>query len=76
MIITENIFSSKEITIYLKVFVNELDEVIVTNNSLTGNLKYDLLESGLEERKNFDDFGIPGFKVKGRRKYKMPHNYF
>ena len=69
MIITENIFSSKEITIYLKGFVNELDEVIVTNNSLTGNLKYDLLESGLEERKNFDDFGIPGFK--GERKEKI-----
>ena len=43
LIITENIFSSKEITIYLKGFVNELDEVIVTNNSLTGNLKTDLL---------------------------------
>ena len=69
LIITENIFSSKEITIYLKGFVNELDEVIVTNNSLTGNLKYDLLESGLEERKNFDDFGIPGFK--GERKEKI-----
>ena len=62
LIITENIFSSKEITIYLKDFVNELDEVIVTNNSLTGNLKFDLLESGLEEKQNFDDFGIPGFK--------------
>ena len=62
MIITENIFSSKEITIYLKGFVNELDEVIVTNNPLTGNLKFDLLESGLEEKQNFDDFGIPGFK--------------
>ena len=69
LIITENIFSSKEITIYLKGFVNELDEVIVTNNSLTGNLKYDLLESGLEKRKNFDDFGIPGFK--GERKEKI-----
>ena len=69
LIITENIFSSKEITIYLKSFVNELDEVIVTNNSLTGNLKYDLLESGLEERKNFDDFGIPGFK--GERQEKI-----
>ena len=54
LIITENIFSSKEITIYLKGFVNELDEVIVTNNSLTGNLKYDLLESGLEEKQNFE----------------------
>ena len=62
LIITENIFSSKEITIYLKGFVNELDEVIVTNNPLTGNLKFDLLESGLEEKQNFDDFGIPGFK--------------
>ena len=69
LIITENIFSSKEITIYLKGFVNELDEVIVTNNSLTGNLKYDLLESGLEEKQNFDDFGIPGFK--GERKEKI-----
>ena len=62
LIITENIFSSKEITIYLKGFVNELDEVIVTNNYLTGNLKFDLLESGLKEKQNFDDFGIPGFK--------------
>ena len=62
LIITENIFSSKEITIYLKGFVNELDEVIVTNKPLTGNLKFDLLESGLEEKQNFDDFGIPGFK--------------
>ena len=69
LIITENIFSSKEITIYLKGFVNELDEVIVTNNSLTGNLKYDLLESGLEEKQNFDDFGIPGFK--GERQEKI-----
>ena len=69
LIITENIFSSKEITIYIKGFVNELDEVIVTNNSLTGNLKYDLLESGLEEKQNFDDFGIPGFK--GERQEKI-----
>ena len=69
LIITENIFSSKEITIYLKGFVNELDEVIVTNNSLTGNLKTDLLESGLEEKQNFDDFGIPGFK--GERQEKI-----
>ena len=69
LIITENIFSSKEITIYLKGFVNELDEVIVTNNYLTGNLKFDLLESGLKEKQNFDDFGIPGFK--GERQEKI-----
>ena len=69
LIISEKFFSSKEITIYLKDFVNELDEVIVTNNSLTGNLKIDLLESELEEKQNFDDFGIPGFK--GERQEKI-----
>ncbi len=69
LIITEKIFSSKGITVYLKGFVNELDEVVVTNNSLTGNLKTDLLESGIEEKQNFDDFGIPGFK--GEREEKI-----
>ena len=70
LIISEKIFSSKEITIYLKGFVNELDEVIVTNNSLTGNLKSDLLELGLEQKQNFDDFGIPGFKGERQEKIK------
>ena len=70
LIITEKIFSSKEITVYLKGFVNKLDEVIVTNNSLTGNLKTDLLESGLEVKQNFEDFGIPGFKGKRKEKIK------
>ena len=70
LLISEKVFSSKEITIYLKALVNELDEVIVTNNSLTGNLKTDLLESGLEEKQNFDDFGIPGFKGERQEKIK------
>ena len=70
LIVSEKVFSSKEITIYLKGFVNELDEVIVTNNSLTGNLKIDLYKSGLEEKQNFDDFGIPGFKGERQEKIK------
>lgn len=67
LIITEDIFSSDEITVYLKTAINQLDEVVVKPHDLSGNLSSDL--QGVPKTLNFTDVGIPGFK--GEREEKI-----
>ncbi len=43
LVINENIIESKELNIYLIEEINKLDEVLVSNKTLTGNIKKDAL---------------------------------
>ncbi len=70
LLISKNIFDSKFVTVYLETFVNELDEVVLKPNNLSGNLSSDLANVNISKRVNFDDFGIPGYK--GEREEKIP----
>ena len=72
IIINDDILNSISVKIFLEEFVNELDEVIVNSSRLSGNLSTDLINSGVIEQINFDDFGIPGFK--GIRMESIPTN--
>ena len=72
IIVDQNIFDSIDLSIYLEVFVNELDEVIVNSSGLSGNLFNDLKSSGIDDKLNFDDIGIPGYT--GIRKEDIPSN--
>ncbi|MGB1971228.1 MAG: hypothetical protein ACPHSE_01920 [Flavobacteriaceae bacterium] len=65
--ITEAVFYTDEVTIYLNEFVNKLDEVVVKPHNLSGNLGEDVLS--VPKKINFSDVGIPGFK--GVRKEKI-----
>tara|TARA_B100000780_G_C21056977_1_gene424685 strand:+ start:69 stop:848 length:780 start_codon:yes stop_codon:yes gene_type:complete len=70
LLIGDAIFDSKFVTVYLEPFVNELEEVIVKPNSLSGNLSSDLANANIPKIINFDDLGIPGYK--GKREEKIP----
>lgn len=67
LVISAEIFTLEEITVYLEAFVNELDEVVLKPHNLSGSLTGDL--SNVKPKINFDDVGIPGFK--GERKEKI-----
>jgi len=68
LFISQAIFDSEFITVYLESFVNELDEVVVKSHNLSGNLKADI--ANVPESINFDDVGIPGYK--GIREERIP----
>lgn len=63
IIITQDIISSKFITIKIEDRVNELDEVIV-GKVLTGDLMSDIKNSDAKADINFYDVGIPGYTGK------------
>ncbi len=67
LVISPEIFTGEEITVYLEAFVNQLEEVVLKSHNLSGSLTGDL--SNVKPKINFDDVGIPGFK--GERKEKI-----
>lgn len=67
LIVSEAIFSSDEITVYMKTAINQLDEVVVKPHDLSGSLANDL--QSVPKSINFTDVGIPGFK--GEREEKI-----
>lgn len=67
VVVSEEIFRKKTISITLSAMVNELDEVVIGPN-LSGHLATDLKNIKTEEIFNFDDVGIPGFKGKPEEK--------
>lgn len=66
LVITEELFASNELTVYLEAKVNELKEVIVKPHDLSGSLSNDL--TSVPKQINFSDVGIPGFKGKREEK--------
>ena len=42
LIVSQAVFDSEYVTVYLETFVNELDEVILKPHNLSGNLSSDL----------------------------------
>ena len=70
LIISQSVFDSEIITVYLNAFVNELDEVVVRPHDLSGNLSSDIDNANIPRPLNFYDVGIPGFK--GQRKERIP----
>ena len=70
LIISQSIFDSEIITVYLDTFVNELDEVVVRPHDLSGNLSLDIANTNIPRPLNFYDVGIPGFK--GQLKERIP----
>ena len=70
LIISQSVFDSEIITVYLDAFVNELDEVVVRPHDLSGNLSSDIANANIPRPLNFYDVGIPGFK--GQRKERIP----
>lgn len=63
IIITKRIITSQKMHVYLEELVNALDEVVV-GKVLTGDLRADLTNSGVERGINFHDLGIPGYTGK------------
>lgn len=63
IVVTQDILTSKFITIKLEDRVNELDEVIV-GKVLTGDLMSDIKNSDAKADLNFYDVGIPGYTGK------------
>lgn len=57
----EKLFESKELTVYMEPFVNELKEVVVTPYTLSGDLNNDLKNPDIEKPVNFYSLGIPGY---------------
>ena len=48
--------------IYVDLFINQLNNVVVRSHSLSGNILDDMANSNVKVPINFDDVGIPGFK--------------
>ncbi|MBA6153327.1 hypothetical protein [Gelidibacter maritimus] len=63
IVVSQDIFNSKLLTVYLEEKVTTLDEVVV-GHILTGDLNSDLRNSGIERGINFFDLGIPGYAGK------------
>ena len=63
VIVMENeMLNQTYIKIYVDQFINELSNVVVRSNSLSGNILKDMANSNVKVPINFDDVGIPGFK--------------
>ena len=69
IVITDQIYSSDSIKVYLEPLVNILDNVTVRPHNLSGNIKSDLALVDKKDVLNFDDVGVPGYK--GNRKEKL-----
>jgi len=67
VVVDKLIYLTEQIEITLEEFVNELDEVVL-GPQLSGNLSQDLKKIKTEDKFNFDDVGIPGFKGKPQEK--------
>jgi len=61
VVVTPGDFERGIILVELQELVNELDEVFI-GPDLTGLLKTDIEKIKVKDAKNFQDFGIPGFK--------------
>ena len=66
------LINSRFLNISLTESITILDEVIV-GKVLTGDVRLDVLTSGVERDLNFYDFGIPGYL--GKPKHKVNVNY-
>ena len=63
VIVMENeMLNQTYVKIYVDQFINELSNVVVRSNSLSGNILNDMANSNVKVPINFDDVGIPGFK--------------
>jgi|TARA_B110000003_G_scaffold242560_1_gene250436 hypothetical protein len=63
VIVMENeMLNQTYLKIYVDQFINELSNVVVRSNSLSGNILKDMANSNVKVPINFDDVGIPGFK--------------
>jgi hypothetical protein len=60
VVVTSEIYERGIVLVELEELVNELDEVYL-GPDLTGLLKTDIENIKVEDKKNFQDFGIPGF---------------
>ena len=69
IVITDQIYSSDSIKVYLEPLVNILENVTVRPHNLSGNIKSDLAQVDKKDILNFDDVGVPGYK--GNRKEKI-----
>jgi len=69
IVITEQIYSSDSIKVYLEPLVNILENVTVRPHNLSGNIKSDLALVDKNDILNFDDVGVPGYK--GNREEKI-----
>ena len=68
LVVSSEMLVSKEVIIPLEVFINELNEIVVKPNNLTGDLFKDIANS-TSKPVNFYNLGIPGFI--GARKEKI-----
>lgn len=66
--ITTAVFSAQELMVYLLPFVNQLEEVVVTQHNLSGNLANDVLSKEIDKPINFYSLGIPGYGGKREEK--------
>ena len=67
IVITDQIYSSDSIKIYLEPLVNILDNVTVRPHNLSGNIKSDLALVDKKDVLNFDDVGVPDIREKKRK---------
>lgn len=65
-IVTPKIYNDSEVSLYLIPKITELDEILLSNIDLTGNLKRDLANVAVDEVYNPEDFGFFGKRVEGR----------
>ena len=61
VVVGPDLMNLKVLTIYLKEKINDLDEVVV-GKLLTGDLRGDITNLGIERSINFHDLGLPGFR--------------
>ena len=66
--VTEAVFTAQELQVYLDPFVNELEEVVVTQHNLSGNLASDMQSKAIVQPVNFYNLGIPGYGGKRAEK--------
>lgn len=63
IIVNDRIIKTKQLIVYLKENVNQLNEVFI-GRLLTGDLRSDILNTKIEREINFYDVGIPGYTGK------------
>ncbi|MGC6423329.1 MAG: carboxypeptidase-like regulatory domain-containing protein [Flavobacteriaceae bacterium] len=66
--ITPSLLEATVIQVYLEPFINQLDEVVVTNHKLSGNLIQDVKSNSIQQPVNFYSLGIPGYGGKREEK--------
>jgi hypothetical protein len=64
IIVNQDLLQTRFVTVQLEERVNQLDEVVVQNHYLSGDLSLDMNNAEAEKPINFYDLGIPGYKGK------------